>query len=641
MGSSASTHGRLVHGGRDHGEAALLTARQVAGVGLLEVAEPDEGQEAAGAGQRLGLDHARAPGRWSAPRRARCAATIVELAHCGTQARVPGEVEGAPARAGRASPSTAPGRGGRRTRRPAGRAARRGRARGSTCPLPLGPTRACTCPARAWNHWSSTATVVRVEPSSTPHAAARPGPRPRRRPAGGRRVVPGPKVPGGHAARARGRGRRAPRCPGPPAARRGRRAPRAGSPSATTRPASSRTTSRSAKSTHGPEPVLDDHRGELPGRRHLADAPRAPTRRWRRRASRWARRAAGGWAGGRARRRARAAAARRRRGRASGCRPAGRGGPRRARRGRAPGIRSGRDSRCSRGRRPRRGRSSPRRRRRRAPGGPARPDPAASPGSAPSTQHRAPALAGVGDLEHPGEGPQEGRLARAARPDEQDPLAGRDVEVDAGDDRVAAAERPPRQSPDLDVPGAAAGARPGPVGSVTGGACVTSDLASLTRLLAGGEGTQRPGRGQRPGQQPAHRAPATTAPDDGEDPGVGELPAEGPVLGPGERTRRRASKRADRAPASTAATETEDAVAEQERRPARRRGPGGCRRRGRWRPTRCRGASRRGPRRPRTGGRRRAVGRRGRRRPRRGTTGPARSPAAAGSRTSRALSGPL
>ena len=66
-------------------------------------------------------------------------------------------------------------------------------------------------------------------------------------------------------------------------------------------------------------------------------------------------------------------------------------------------------------------------------------------------ERRATALAGVGDLEDPGKPAQNRGLARAARADEQDALAGWDVEVEAGDDRVATAVRPPGQSPDLDV----------------------------------------------------------------------------------------------------------------------------------------------------------------------------------------------
>jgi hypothetical protein len=65
--------------------------------------------------------------------------------------------------------------------------------------------------------------------------------------------------------------------------------------------------------------------------------------------------------------------------------------------------------------------------------------------------HRTGQLARVGGLEDAGERTQQRGLARAARPDEQDPLARRDVEVETTQDGLAPPERAPRQVTDRDL----------------------------------------------------------------------------------------------------------------------------------------------------------------------------------------------
>ena len=79
-------------------------------------------------------------------------------------------------------------------------------------------------------------------------------------------------------------------------------------------------------------------------------------------------------------------------------------------------------------------------------------------GRDPVDGHRAGELAGIDGLEQPGERPQQGRLARPRRPDEQHPLAGPQGQRDVAQHRLATPERPPGEAVDLDQPrpGAAA-----------------------------------------------------------------------------------------------------------------------------------------------------------------------------------------
>ena len=64
---------------------------------------------------------------------------------------------------------------------------------------------------------------------------------------------------------------------------------------------------------------------------------------------------------------------------------------------------------------------------------------------------RAAQVTALGRREDAGQRAQQGGLARAARPGEQDPLTGKDREVEAGQDRRGPAERPPDQPVDLDA----------------------------------------------------------------------------------------------------------------------------------------------------------------------------------------------
>ncbi len=64
--------------------------------------------------------------------------------------------------------------------------------------------------------------------------------------------------------------------------------------------------------------------------------------------------------------------------------------------------------------------------------------------------HAARAVARVGRLQQAREGAQERRLAGAAGTDEQHPLTGGDVQVEVGEDPLAAAVGPPAQPADLD-----------------------------------------------------------------------------------------------------------------------------------------------------------------------------------------------
>ena len=280
-----------------------------------------------------------------------------------------------------------------------------------------------------------------------PGRARRPGPRaassgsPRRRPrAGGdsrRAAAPGTHTPARRAARRARRGRR------PAARRRSRRRPARGRrrgrrAAATRRPGArrGRTSRRSPPSTSAD--LLPQQRG-----------------RPRRRASRSARRAAAARAAARARRRARAAAARRRRGATVGCaasygnptprsaaatrgqisargtawfsRPNATSSPQRARTVWACGS-------CS--SRPVRARPAAHALAARAPGGDA------------VQQQRALLVAEVvtapgARVEQPAEAGEQRRLARAARPEQQDALAGRDVEVEAAHGPRAAGGVPP------------------------------------------------------------------------------------------------------------------------------------------------------------------------------------------------------
>ena len=59
-------------------------------------------------------------------------------------------------------------------------------------------------------------------------------------------------------------------------------------------------------------------------------------------------------------------------------------------------------------------------------------------------------VAGVRGQEESGERPQQRRLARPARPDEQHALPRGDDQVEVGEDRLAAAVGAPRQPADLD-----------------------------------------------------------------------------------------------------------------------------------------------------------------------------------------------
>ena len=459
-------------------------------------------------------------------------ATIVELDHCGThatrrevQARGPrcgvragrhGVARRAPARSRRAP---------RRHRR-SGRAVRKPARACSTVDLPdpLGPTRAVRRAGAGVERARSARRRGGCGRCRRPAAwCAR-----RRRAARGEGCrVRQPRRRGATRAGSTGTGSGGP-SPGtqmPIASSRSRslaRVARTG-PSATTRPSAESTTSRSTRSTHGPEHVLDDDEGRRaatgglrpggrsatgrPARRQRGHGVAHLLRRRRGRASPSARRGARPTGRAPASRRARAAGSARRTAPTSGCRAAGRPDrPHASAEATTPAI-SARGIRTFSGpkatSRPTDAATTP------APGS-CSTSPTA-PGRLPRRDavdgHRAGELAGVDRLEEPREGAQQGRLARARGPDEQHPLARPQGQRDVAQHRFAPAERPPGERVDLDPP-RAAGRRRRRRGAVDG---------VRQRAAPGAPG--RPGRptahppGPGPARAASRRSPASTAPE--------------------------------------------------------------------------------------------------------------------------------
>ncbi len=162
--------------GRGHGEAALFASRELARVGCLEVGQAEGCEQGAGPVGRGGADVVGVAVLSASPLPGACPrvravvstssstvrATIVELDHCGTQARVRAR-SGAESEAG-GTPSGAsgarPGRGGRgsavaaiggRTCTAPGSVGARNPARACSTvdlPDPLGPTSAVSVPGR-------------------------------------------------------------------------------------------------------------------------------------------------------------------------------------------------------------------------------------------------------------------------------------------------------------------------------------------------------------------------------------------------------------------------------------------------------------------------------------------------------------
>ena len=499
VASSASRTRGLVDDGRGHGEPALLTAGEVPRVGAARGApRPRRSSRARAPRQGLRLDEPEGPRGGHAPRRGRCVATIVELAHCGTQASVRASVDGGPVARVRARRATA--RSGWTRTSPAWRSTQPGErqhqgrlagARGTDQRVRLGAAQPATT-ARRRPRWCGSsrrgcAPSVRRAASTASRATTWAPRRPRSE---GRLRGPGA---------APGRARPAPRSPVLQVPPRGRRAPACGSPSATMRPWSSRTTSRSANSTHGPSrcsttTVVSSARPRRPRRRPRGRRRRSPGRAWPS-----ARRAAAGWARGRVRPRGRAAAARRRTARAVGVSS---GIVRRT----AASAASTRAGMAARGipvfsrpkatSRPIVADTTP------APGScrTSPTAPARAPGSTPSSRTvpvRSPESATSSTPARPRSSVD---LPEPLGPTRSTPLAGGDDQVDAAQDGFAATVGAPAEVADLDP----AGVAPGDGGTVAGGQHRTRPLRQ--RGSPGPPGRRGRHRGRRPARAPGSAA---------------------------------------------------------------------------------------------------------------------------------------
>ena len=478
-------------------------------VGLLEVRQPQRRRAGRGPGRAPRTPPAPRRARSSSPRRARCARRWSSWPTAGTQA-TPGRRSVVPSRRGSRSPSTGRGRGARRTDPASLAAARPAPAARSTCPRRSGrPGRAPARPGPA-NHWSRTATVVRVEPSS----------RRTTRLHGDVRGVEGDDVGarrGGSKTPAGSRGVRVGDARHPDALRRkglavARPGPSRGSPSAAIRPAvrRARPAGRRSRATDraGAPRRPSSGAGRRRPRSTLARTDAALS------GSSIAVGSSSSSSGGLERQRTRE-------GQPLLLPPGqgvGRGVLRHVQARRRPAPRRPARAcpraahRCSRGRRRRPGRRSPRRCRRPAPAGRGR---RRRPGTRARRRRAARCrrpLAGVRDLEHPGQRPQQRRLAGAARTDEQHPLPRRDVEVEAGDDRVAPTVRAPPQLTDS--------TRPSRCRPRRGRSRRVTDPARRSRVVLRQRAT--PVLPARRGRPPARRPreglgqqPATRAGDDG------------------------------------------------------------------------------------------------------------------------------